>query len=88
MRLIAKKAIYDQAVNDGPANLPRVLDSDLISNLKDKYAELSFKHEDLKTTFQDDYPKVRKLKASMDSMRAWIASRHELMQKRKKSFCR
>jgi capsular exopolysaccharide synthesis family protein len=75
--LIAKKAIYDQAVNDGPANLPRVLDSDLISNLKDKYAELSFKHEDLKTTFQDDYPKVRKLKASMDSIAARINAEEE-----------
>jgi capsular exopolysaccharide synthesis family protein len=70
--LIAKKAIYDQAVNDGPANLPRVLESNLISNLKDKYAELSSKYEDLKTIFEDDYPKVRQLKASMDSIAARI----------------
>jgi capsular exopolysaccharide synthesis family protein len=75
--LIAKKAIYDQAVNDGPANLPRVLESSLISNLKDKYAELSFKYEDLKTTFQDDYPKVRKLKASMASIASRINAEEE-----------
>ncbi len=46
--MIAKKAAYEQAVKDGHANLPRVLESRLISNLKDRYAEFSSSYEDLR----------------------------------------
>ena len=70
--MIAKKATYQQALKDGHANLPRVLESDLIANLKDKYAELSSSYEDLKTTFHDDYPKTKTLKARLDSIAALI----------------
>ena len=70
--MIAKKAAYQQAIKDGHANLPRVLESRLIANLKDKYAELSSSYEDLKTTFHDDYPKAKNLKARLDSVAALI----------------
>ena len=77
--LIAKKAIYEQSMSDRSAYLPRVLESDLISKLKDKYAELSSKYEDLKTTFGDDYPKVKQSKASMDNIAAQIrAEEHKI----------
>jgi succinoglycan biosynthesis transport protein ExoP len=70
--MISKTAIYQQAVKDGHANLPRVLESDLIASLKDKYADLSAEYEELKATFHDDYPKVKTLKARMDSIAALI----------------
>ena len=70
--MIAKKAAYQQAIKNGHANLPRVLESRLIANLKDKYAELSSSYEDLKTTFHDDYPKAKNLKARLDSVAALI----------------
>ena len=70
--MIAKKAAYQQALKDGHANLPRVLESRLIANLKDKYAELNSSYEDLKTTFHDDYPKAKTLKARLDSIAALI----------------
>ena len=70
--MIAKKAAYQQAVKDGHAHLPRVLESRLIANLKDKYAELSSSYEDLKTTFYDDYPKTKTLKARLDNIAALI----------------
>ena len=70
--MIAKKAAYQQAVKDGHAHLPRVLESRLIANLKDKYAELSSSYEDLKTTFHDDYPKAKTLKARLDNIAALI----------------
>jgi len=70
--MIAKKAAYQQAVKDGHVNVPRVLESRLIANLKDKYAELSSSYEDLKTTFHDDYPKAKNLKARLDSIAALI----------------
>ena len=70
--MFAKEAAYQQAVKRGHANLPRVYESKLIANLKDKYAELSSSYEDLKTTFQDEYPKAKNLKARMDSIAALI----------------
>ncbi len=70
--MISKTAIYQQAVKDGHANLPRVLESDLIASLIDKYADLNAEYEELKATFHDDYPKVKTLKARMDSIAALI----------------
>ena len=70
--MFAKEAAYQQAVKGGHGNLPRVFESKLIANLKDKYADLSSSYEDLKTTFQDEYPKAKNLKARMDSISALI----------------
>jgi succinoglycan biosynthesis transport protein ExoP len=76
--LIDKRAVYQQAIKDGPGSLPQVLESLVIANLKDKYAEIRSEYEDLATTFQADYPKVKNLKARMDS----IAARIEAEQQR------
>ena len=70
--MIEKKAAYQQALKEGHANLPRILESRLIANLKDKYAELSSSYEDLKITFHDDYPKAKTLKARLDNIAALI----------------
>lgn len=75
--MIAKKAAYEQAVKDGHANLPRVLESDLIASLRDKYADLSSGYEELKATFHDEYPRVKTLKARMDSIAALIKAQEE-----------
>ncbi len=75
--MISKTAIYQQAVKDGHANLPRVLESDLIASLKDKYADLNSQYEELKATFHDDYPKVKTLKARMDSIAALIEAQEK-----------
>lgn len=76
-RMITKEAEYNQALKDGHANLPQVLASDLIASLKNKYAELSAGYEELKTTFHDDYPKVKTLKARMDNIAALIDAQEE-----------
>ncbi len=75
--MITKAATYQQAVKDGHANLPRVLESDLIASLKDKYADLNASYEELKATFHDDYPKVKTLKARMDSIAALIEAQEK-----------
>ncbi len=75
--MIAKKVTYQQASKDGHANLPRVLESSLIANLKENYAQLRSEYEDLKTTFQDDYPVVRNLKARMISIAGRIRQEEE-----------
>lgn len=75
--MITKTATYHQAVKDGHANLPRVLESNLIASLKDKYADLRAEHEELKATFHDDYPRVMTLKARMDSIAALIEAQEK-----------
>jgi succinoglycan biosynthesis transport protein ExoP len=75
--MITKTATYQQAVKDGHANLPRVLESNLIASLKDKYADLNAEHEELKATFHDDYPRVKTLKARMDSIAALIEAQEK-----------
>lgn len=70
--MITKKAVYEQALKDGNDHLPRALESDLITSLKSKYADLNASYEELKATFYDDYPKVRTLRARMESIAALI----------------
>jgi succinoglycan biosynthesis transport protein ExoP len=70
--MLAKKATYEQAVKNGPSNMPRVLESDLIASLKANYAKLNGEYEELKAIFHDEYPKVRALRARMDSIEELI----------------
>ena len=92
--MITKKVAYQQASKDGHANLPRVLESELIAKLKENYAQLRSEYEDLKTTFHDDYPVVRNLKARMVSIagrikqeedRIFSAIKNEYLAARKKA---
>ncbi|KKL87685.1 hypothetical protein LCGC14_1932240, partial [marine sediment metagenome] len=66
--MIGKRAIYNQAIKDGPASLPRVLSNLVIANLKADYARLVSQYQDLTTTFLDDYPEVKNLKSRMLSI--------------------
>ena len=66
--MIGIKAIYTQALKDGPSSLPRVLKSGAISGLKSTFASLKSEYDDLTTTFLDDYPDVKKLKSRMRSI--------------------
>jgi len=66
--LIGKKAVYKQAVEDGYSNLPQVMKSTTISELKTEYARLRSQYEDQKVTFHDAYPEVKALKARMESL--------------------
>ncbi len=75
--LIGKKAVYRQAVKDGPSNLPQVLESDLVADLKAKYAILRSECDDLNVTFHDDYPAVKALKVRMTSIADRISSEEE-----------
>ncbi len=75
--LIGKKAVYRQAVKDGPSHLPQVLESELVADLKAKYAVLCSECEDLNVTFRDDYPAVKALKVRMTSMGNRISSEEE-----------
>ena len=75
--LIGKKAVYRQAVKDGPSHLPQVLESELVADLKAKYALLCSECDDLNVTFHEDYPAVKALKVRMTSIANRISSEEE-----------
>ncbi|MCF8029078.1 MAG: GumC family protein, partial [Desulfobacteraceae bacterium] len=66
--LVRKETKYRQAREDGPENLPEVLNSELINNLKSEYAKLRSDYENLVETFHADYPEVKQIKSRMDSI--------------------
>ena len=66
--MLSKQALYEQAVKEGPANIPRVLESDLIASLKASHAKLNGEYMELKAIFHDAYPKVTALRARMDTI--------------------
>ncbi len=66
--LITKKAVYFQAAQTDPANLPQVLASEIIAQLKIKYSDLLAEYEKLAVSFRDGYPQVKAIKSRMASI--------------------
>jgi polysaccharide biosynthesis transport protein len=75
--LIAKASVYQQAKIGGPSILPQVIHSEVITDLKTRYAQLRSEYEDLTSTFQDDYPSVKALRMKMNSMAERIQNEEE-----------
>jgi succinoglycan biosynthesis transport protein ExoP len=75
--LIGREAVYQQAVSDGPAALPEVMDSPMIAQLKGEYAKLQGDYENLAVTFRDDYPAVKALKGRMQSIAGRLAAEEQ-----------
>ncbi len=70
--LIAKKTLFNLAKTEGPENLPQVLNSTLINDLKSEYARQRSTYEELLETFHEGYPEVKTIKGRMDSLEARI----------------
>ncbi|MFW5874673.1 MAG: GumC family protein [bacterium] len=66
--LVRRETKYMQAVEAGPENLPEVLNSGLIEDLKTSRAELRSEYENMVETFHEQYPDVRKIKSRMNSI--------------------
>ena len=69
---IAKETQYLQAKKDGPQNLPQVMTSTLINDLKSEYAKHRSEYEQLRETFHEDYPEVRTVRNRMQSLEGRI----------------
>ena len=94
VELIAKEAVYNQAVTDGPSYLPQVMKSQIISNLKQENARMQSEYQNLAVTFHDDYPEVKAIKARMQSIeerigyeeeKIYLAIKNEYMSSLKKA---
>jgi len=84
---IQKEAVYKQAIADGPGNMPQVMSSPMIAELKAEYSRLKSEHDQLSVTFQPEYPAVKTLKARMDSVAQRIAAEEQkIFQSLKNEF--
>ena len=70
--LIKLESEYFQARKEGPASLPQVMASPMISTLKGKYAEVQSEYERKSAIFYDAYPEVKALKMRMKSIQSQI----------------
>lgn len=75
--LIQKESVYRQAMADGPSNIPQVMASEMIAELKAEYARLQSEHDQLSVTFQPEYPAVKAVRARMNSVAARIAGEEQ-----------
>ncbi len=77
---IAKESMYRQAQKSGGENLPGVINNELILELKKQYNGLESEYQMLSTTFKDDYPKIKELKAKMlDLQRRFTQEQKQLL---------
>jgi polysaccharide biosynthesis transport protein len=70
--LIDKESLYLQAKQDGPSDLPEVMDSPMIGQLKAEYSATQADYNRLSVTFHDEYPAVKALLGRLISIKAAI----------------
>jgi len=83
--LIQRESQYRQAVEEGPASLPEVMASPMISTLKGKYVEVQSEYERKSAIFYDAYPEVNALKMRMNSIQSQIQKEQQKIFKSIKS---
>lgn len=69
---VSKEALYNEATQDNIATLPMVQQNPMILRLRQNYADAAAKYQELHTTFKNDYPEVRNLKARMGDIKQQI----------------
>lgn len=65
---IGKEAVFKQAQKDNISSMPEVLERKLIQDLKQDHSKLQSEYQEMASTFKDDYPKLKNLKAKMDDV--------------------
>ncbi len=70
--LIRHESEYRQARKEGPASLPQVMESPMISALKGQYAQMQSEYQKKSAIFYDAYPEVNALKMRMKSLQTQI----------------
>ncbi|GAB4342206.1 MAG: exopolysaccharide regulatory tyrosine autokinase VpsO [Desulfobulbaceae bacterium] len=74
---IARESLYRQTLNGNVTNLPAILNNELIQDLQRQYNSLQTEYRVLSTTFKDEYPKVREIKARMTDIAARIENEQQ-----------
>mgnify|MGYP000875691211 FL=1 len=76
-RRISKEAAYQEVQDGDVSSLPKVVDSELIHDLRKSLVELLAEYEELSATFKEDYPKVKTLSAKMQDVEKKIAGEEQ-----------
>lgn len=71
---ISKEALYKQTLSGNVSSLPMVIGNTLIQNLRQEHVKLASEYQELYTTFKDDYPRLKNLKARMSDVERKIAA--------------
>jgi capsular exopolysaccharide synthesis family protein len=66
---IARESLYRQSQKNGGENLPAVVNNELLQELKKQYNDLMSEYNVLSTTFKDEYPRIKEIKARMEDVR-------------------
>lgn len=69
---VAQEAKYQQNLSVGSGNLFKVVENELIQNLRNQHVTMLSEYQQLGTTFKPGYPKMLQLKARMDEIEAQI----------------
>jgi succinoglycan biosynthesis transport protein ExoP len=74
---IATEARYQQVLSGDSGNLFRMVENDLIQDLKSQHSALQAEYEQLATTFKPAYPEMVQLKARMEEVDERITAEKE-----------
>ncbi|BHH85115.1 GumC family protein [Desulforhopalus sp. 52FAK] len=77
---ITKEARYQQSLLGESGNHFKMIENELIQNLKNKHASLLAEYKQLSATFKPMYPKMVQLKAQMDDVEASIFEEKRAIQ--------
>lgn len=66
---IARESMYRQSQKNGGENLPAVVNNELLQELKKEYNDLMTEYKVLGSTFKDEYPRIREIRARMEDLR-------------------
>jgi polysaccharide biosynthesis transport protein len=71
---VAKESLYQQANSENINSQSMVMQSPLIQNLRQELAKAEAEYQEYYTTFKDDYPKLKNLKAKMQDIERRITT--------------
>jgi len=70
---IAKESLYQQANGENISSLAMVMESKLIQDLRQTLAQVEAEYQETYTTFKEDYPKLKNIKARKHDLERRIA---------------
>lgn len=65
---IAKESLYEQANGENISSLAMVMQSVLIQNLRQELAKVEAEYQEAYTTFKEDYPRLKNIKAKKQDL--------------------
>jgi polysaccharide biosynthesis transport protein len=71
---VAKESLYKQANSENIGSLAMVMQNTLIQNLRQELARVEAEYQENYTTFKDDYPRLKNIKAKMQDIERRISA--------------